>query len=164
MSQRHTLEPQQSPSAAFRNSTMEPSKLTKKSRSDSPAPFEIKRSTHSAHRAQKVLPADVKLKVSDDGTAMVIDRRLVSFPGRQQDKKRRDASRKHYPKCNSRIGLAQKLRWLALGLERESCHDVKDLLREVDVCVEELRDRVRRAEQKALTVGFYGYPPRVMVE
>lgn len=143
---------------------MEPSKLTKKSRSYFPAPFEPKRSTQSAHRAQKVLPADVELKVSDAGTAVVIDRRRLRFPEKQRDKERRDASRKHYLKCNSRIAIAQKLRWLALGLERESGHEVKDLLREVDVCVQELRGRVRRAEQNALTMGFYGYPPRVTVD
>lgn len=143
---------------------MDPSKVAKKSQGYFPASFEPKRSTHSAHWAQKVLPTDVELKVSDAGTAMVIDRRRVSFPEKQKDKERHDASRTHYLKCNSRIGLAQQLRWLALGLERESGHDVKNLLREFDVCIQELRDLVRRAEQIVLTMGFYGYPPRVTVD
>lgn len=153
-------------SAAVRTSTitMNSSTFAKASRGRLPLQFASKRTVYNARRPQKLFPADVRLKVSEAGTATVVDRRRGHFPRQQQDKERNHSSGMQYPKRSPRIGLAQNLRRLASRLEKESDHCLRASLRDVEVSVKELRDLVRRAEQRALTIGFYGHPPRVIME
>jgi hypothetical protein len=158
------VELQHSFNAAVRTGIMELPISTKESRSCVPFPSGGKRSIHNARRAPTLLPADVRLKVSEAGSARVVDRRSGHFPGKQQNKERHPPPGTQYLKYGSRITLAQKLRALASGLEKEPDRCLEALLREVEVSVKELRDRVWRAEQRALTTGFYGQPPRVTME
>lgn len=123
------------------------------------------RSTHKTRRrSSKSFPAEVRIEVSEAGTASVVDGRRGRPIGNPTKKEKPCPTGVHYLKCRSRAGLAQKLRQLASILEKEPDHSLKALLEKIEVSVREVRDRVHKAEQTALTSGFYGQPPRVTIE
>lgn len=120
------------------------------------------RSSQNARRPWKSLPAKVRIEISEAGTASVADGRgrLVGSP---PEKVKRPPSGIHYMKCSARDGLAKKLRQLALSLQKEPDHSLRALLGKIEVSVREVRYCVHKAEQMALTSGFYGQPPRITI-
>lgn len=122
------------------------------------------RATYNTRRSWKLSPAKVRLEISEAGTASVVDGRRGRRIGSQPEKESSRFSGVTYLKCSSRVGLAQKLRRLASSLEKEPGHSLKALLMEIEDFVGEVRSCVQKAEQTALTSGFYGQPPRIKIE
>lgn len=164
MSQNPTLELQQSFKESRPTSTTKSPPFIEKSRGrvrhePRPEPW-----THDTKRTWKLPPAKVRLEISGAGTASVVDGRPRCCTASQPEKKRPRSSGITYLECSSRDGLAQKLRVLASSLEKESDNSLEALLREIEVFVGDVRTCVKKAEQKALTSGFYGQLPRITME
>lgn len=164
MSQKTSLELQQSLNGAFLTGTTILPSSTKKSRGRVQFAPGLERSPHNTRRSRKLFPAKLRLEVSETGTASVVDGRRRCLIGRQPDKERPHYSGIHYLECISRARLARKLRRLASSLEKEPDPALKALLREIQVSVGALLDCVKRVEQTALTRGFYGQPPRITIK
>lgn len=121
-----------------------------------------RRSTHENRgRSSKSFRAEVRIEISEAGTASVVDGRRRRLIGSPPKKEKFHPTGVHSLECRSRAGLAQQLRQLALSLEKEPDHSLKALLEMIEVSVREVRYRVHKAEQ---TSGFYGQPPRVTIE
>ena len=123
------------------------------------------RSIHKTRRrSSKSFTAEVRIEVSAAGTASVVDGRRGRLTSSPPKKEKFRPTGVHSLECGSRTKLAQKFRQLASSLEKEPDHSLKALLEKIEASVREVRYRVHKAEQTALTSGFYGQPPRVTLE
>lgn len=162
--QKTTLELQQTFKGAGSAGTMKSPSSTKKTQDSvgfAPRPG---RSTRKTRQSSKSFPAKVRIEISEAGTASVVDGRRGRLIGSSPKKEKFRPTGVHSLECRSRAGLSQKLRQLASSLEKEPDHSLKALLEKIEVSVREVRHRVHKAEQTALTSGFYGQPPGVTIE
>ena len=118
-------------------------------------------SIYAAKRPLTISPARLAMKVDRDGHAAVFDHQQERPRKKPVHHRAHHSSGTRYREQNSDRKIIHGLRRLASSLERRLDDCREPLPENVYGLIEDVRQLVKRAENKALTTAFYGQPPRI---